>query len=217
MQIFVDSADLADIQRCAALGLADGVTTNPSLIARAGGDIHQRLKEICAAIAGPVSAEVTATDAKTMIEQGEKLAALADNIVVKTPLTWDGLTACRALKQKGHQVNVTLCFSVPQALLAAKAGADFVSPFAGRLDDAGQDGMGLIADLVEVFANYHYYETKVLAASIRSLEHIRQAALAGADIITAPAAVILAMAAHPLTDKGLALFLADWKKTGQVL
>ena len=215
MQFFVDTADIDDIRDLAATGLLDGVTTNPSLVAKSGRDFFDVLKDICAAVDGPVSAEVTATDHETMVAQGRKLAALAKNIPVKVPLTWAGLKACRTLRDDGTMVNVTLCFSVNQAILAAKAGATFVSPFVGRLDDIGQDGMQLIQDIRTVYDNYPALETKVLVASIRHPTHVLQSALIGADVCTVPPDTLRKLAQHPLTDKGLAAFLADWQSTGQ--
>ncbi len=216
MKFFADTADLDDIRDLAATGLLDGVTTNPSLVRKSGGDFIETVKEICTLVSGPVSAEVTATEVDAMIAEGTRLADIADNIAVKVPLTWDGLKACRALTQAGSMVNVTLCFSPSQALLAAKAGATFVSPFVGRLDDIGQDGMGLIADICQIYANYpDTIETQVLVASIRHPIHLIEAAKMGADVATLPPAVMRKLVEHPLTDKGLAAFLADWEKTGQ--
>jgi transaldolase len=215
MQFFVDTADIDDIRDLAATGLLDGVTTNPSLVAKSGRDFFDVLKDICAVVDGPVSAEVTATDHETMVAQGRKLAAMADNIAVKVPLTWDGLKACRALRADGTMVNVTLCFSAAQAVLAAKAGATFISPFVGRLDDIGQDGMDLIQDIRTIYDNYPALETQILVASIRHPTHVLQSALIGADVCTVPPDVLRKLAQHPLTDKGLAAFLADWQATGQ--
>ena len=215
MQFFVDTADIDDIRDLSATGLLDGVTTNPSLVAKSGRDFLDVLKDICAVVDGPVSAEVTATDHETMVAQGRKLAETADNIAVKVPLTWDGLKTCRALRADGTMVNVTLCFSAAQAVLAAKAGATFVSPFVGRLDDIGQDGMQLIQDIRTIYDNYPTLETKVLVASIRHPTHVLQSALIGADVCTVPPDVLRKLAQHPLTDKGLAAFLADWQATGQ--
>lgn len=215
MKFFVDTADTDEIRDLASTGLLDGVTTNPSLIAKSGRDFTEVVKEICDMVEGPVSAEVTATDADTMVEEGRKLSQIADNVAVKVPLTWDGLKACRALAQGGTMVNVTLCFSANQALLAAKAGATFISPFIGRLDDVGEDGMDLIRDIRRIYDNYETLTTEILAASIRNDEHVRQSALAGADVATVPPQVLRDLAKHPLTDKGLAAFLADWEKTGQ--
>ncbi len=214
MKFFADTAEIDEIAALNDLGMVDGVTTNPSLILKSGRDILEVTAEIAAMIDGPVSAEVVALEADAMIAEGEKLAAIAPNIAVKLPLTWDGLKACKALAGRGHMVNVTLCFSANQALLAAKAGATFISPFIGRLDDLGIDGMELIADIRTIYDNYGF-ETQILAASIRSPEHMKQAALIGADVATAPPSVIRKMAAHALTDKGLAAFMADWEKTGQ--
>lgn len=214
MQIFLDTADAALISAHAETGLVDGVTTNPSLVAKAGGDFIEGLKNICAAVDGPVSAEVVATDAATMIAEGQKLRAVADNIVVKLPLTFDGLKACAALTADGHPTNVTLCFSVSQALLAAKAGATFVSPFIGRLDDRGEDGLGLIQRIRAVYDEYGY-ETRILAASIRSVEHVEGSALAGADACTIPPSIFEQMIRHDLTDAGLAAFLKDWEQSGR--
>ncbi|MDQ2091882.1 fructose-6-phosphate aldolase [Marimonas arenosa] len=214
MKFFIDTAEVDAIAELHALGMADGVTTNPSLIMKSGRDILEVTKEIAAMIDGPVSAEVIATEAGAMIEEGRKLAAIAPNIAVKVPLTWDGLKACKALTSEGNLVNVTLCFSVNQAILAAKAGATFVSPFIGRLDDINLDGMELIADIRTVYDNYGF-ETQILAASIRSVNHMAEAGRIGADVVTAPPNVIKAMVNHPLTDKGLAAFLSDWEKTGQ--
>jgi len=214
MKFFVDSADIDAIRELNETGLVDGVTTNPSLIAKSGRDFVEVVTEIAAMIDGPVSAEVTATDAPTMIVEGRKLARIADNIAVKVPLTMDGLKTCRTLTNEGTMVNVTLCFSANQALLAAKAGATFISPFVGRLDDLGQDGMQLIADIVEIYDNYTF-ETEVLVASVRHPVHVLQSAKLGADVVTLPPDVLKKLADHPLTDKGLAAFLADWQKTGQ--
>ena len=215
MHFFVDTADTAEIRDLASSGLIDGVTTNPSLMAKTGRPIFEVLEEIAGLTSGPISAEVTAQDAETMIVEGKELAGIAPNIAVKVPLTLDGLKACRALADRGTMVNVTLCFSVNQAILAAKAGAAFVSPFVGRLDDIGESGMGLIAEIKQVYENYEDFTTQILVASIRSPAHVRESALIGADIATVPPAVIRQLANHPLTDKGLAAFLADWAKTGQ--
>ncbi|MFP4451037.1 MAG: fructose-6-phosphate aldolase [Rhodosalinus sp.] len=214
MKFFVDTADIAAIRELHELGVVDGVTTNPSLIMKSGRDIREVTAEICALMDGPVSAETVAPDADGMVAEGRELAKIADNIAIKVPLTWEGLKACKTLSDEGRMVNVTLCFSAAQALLAAKAGASFISPFIGRLDDINLDGLQLIADIREIY-DAHGYETEVLAASIRSVNHMTECARIGADVATAPPAVIKAMAAHPLTDKGLAAFLADWEKTGQ--
>ena len=214
MKFFVDTAEVDEIRELAETGLVDGVTTNPSLIMKAGRDIIEVTREICEIVEGPVSAEVTATEAPAMIAEGRRLGAIAPNIAIKVPLTWEGLKACRALTAEGFMVNVTLCFSANQALLAAKAGATFVSPFIGRLDDIGLDGMELIADIRRIFDNYDF-GTQILAASIRTVNHVQAAAKIGADVATIPPAVLRKLVAHPLTDKGLAAFLADWEKTGQ--
>jgi transaldolase len=214
MKFFVDTADVAEIREIAATGLLDGVTTNPSLVAKSGRDFRSVIKEICAIVEGPVSAEVTALETDAMVAEGKSLAAIAANVAVKVPLTWEGLKACRTLAQAGHKVNVTLCFNANQALLAAKAGAAFISPFIGRLDDAGQDGMEIIGEIRQIYDNYDF-STEILAASIRTVNHVKYAALAGADIATVPAAIMKALVKHPLTDKGIDAFLADWKKTGQ--
>ena len=215
MKFFVDTADISEIRELAASGLLDGVTTNPSLVAKAGRDFKELIKEICAVVDGPVSAEVAATDAEGMLREGRILARIAKNVAVKVPLTWDGLKVCKTLTSEGTMVNVTLCFSANQALLAAKAGATFVSPFVGRLDDIGLDGMELIQEIRAIYDNYPELSTEILAASIRTVNHVKQAALIGADVATIPAAIIKALVKHPLTDKGLEQFVADWKKTGQ--
>jgi len=215
MKFFVDTADVELIHDLAATGLLDGVTTNPSLVAKTGRPFLEVVTEICAIVPGPVSAEVTATDAETMIKEGRKLAKLADNVVVKAPLTRDGLRACKALSGDGIKVNVTLCFSAAQALLAAKAGAAYVSPFVGRLDDIGEDGMELIADICQMYENYDALTTEVLVASIRHPGHVIEAARLGAHVATIPPNILWQLFAHPLTNKGLAAFLADWEKTGQ--
>ncbi|WP_430402660.1 fructose-6-phosphate aldolase [Hyphomonas sp.] len=211
MKFFVDTADTKDIAELAATGLIDGVTTNPSLIAKSGRPFAEVIKEICALTSGPVSAEVVATDAEGMVSEGRKLASIAENVAVKLPLTWDGLKACRTLSDEGTAVNVTLCFSANQALLAAKAGAAFISPFIGRLDDINVDGMELIGDIRQIYDNY-LFDTEILAASIRTANHVKLSALAGADVATMPPNVIKSLANHPLTDKGLEAFLADAKK-----
>ena len=215
VKFFIDSADVGEIRELAATGFVDGVTTNPSLVAKTGRKFIDVLTEICDLVPGPVSAEVAATDFETMLAEGRKLAAVAKNIAVKVPLTPAGLKACRALAQGGTKVNVTLCFSPAQAILAAKAGAAFVSPFVGRLDDVGCDGMGLIAEIVEIYNSYADFTTEVLVASIRHPIHVIEAAKIGAHVATLPPAVLRQMFNHPLTDKGLAQFLADWTKTGQ--
>ncbi len=214
MRFFVDTADVAAIAELNDLGMVDGVTTNPSLILKSGRDILEVTKEICAIVSGPVSAEVVALKADDMIAEGRKLAAIAPNIAVKVPLTWDGLKTCKVLTGEGFMVNVTLCFSANQALLAAKAGATFISPFIGRLDDINLDGLEVISDIRQIYDNYGF-DTQILAASVRSANHVTQCALIGADVVTAPPAVIKAMASHVLTDKGLEQFMSDWAKTGQ--
>ncbi len=214
MKFFVDTADVAAIAELNDLGMVDGVTTNPSLILKSGRDIIEVTKEICSIVSGPVSAEVVALNADDMIAEGRKLAEIAPNIAVKVPLTWDGLKTCKVLSGEGRMVNVTLCFSANQALLAAKAGATFISPFIGRLDDINLDGLELIGDIRQIYDNYGF-ETQILAASIRTANHVTQCALIGADVMTAPPAVIKAMASHVLTDKGLDQFMKDWAKTGQ--
>jgi len=215
MKFFIDTADIKEIRDLAETGLVDGVTTNPSLVAKSGRNFIDVVKEICAIVPGPVSAEVTATDHAQMLREGRKLAKLASNVCVKVPLTPDGLKTCKALRGDGTQVNVTLCFSAAQALLAAKAGASFISPFVGRLDDIGMDGMELIADIVQIYDAYPAIETEVLVASVRHPIHVIAAAKMGADVATLPPTVLRQMFNHPLTDKGLAAFLADWAKTGQ--
>ena len=215
MKFFVDTADVAEIKEIAATGLLDGVTTNPSLIAKANRDFKTIIAEICDVVDGPVSAEVAALDAEGMIREGRILAAIAKNVAVKVPLTMDGLKACRTLTNEGTMVNVTLCFSANQALLAAKAGATFVSPFIGRLDDIGLNGMDLIAEIKQIYDNYTDLTTEILAASIRTVNHVKEAAVVGADVATIPPSILKALVHHPLTDKGLAQFVADWKKTGQ--
>lgn len=214
MKFFADTADVEAIAELNDLGMVDGVTTNPSLILKSGRDIREVTREIAAMVDGPVSAEVVALEADRMIEEGRELAGIAANIAVKVPLTWDGLKACSALSAEGFAVNVTLCFSPAQALLAAKAGAAFISPFIGRLDDIGLDGMELISDIRRIYDNYDF-RTEILAASIRSVNHAIAAAKIGADVMTAPPEVIRKMAEHPLTDRGLDAFLKDWEKTGQ--
>ena len=217
MKFFVDTADIAEIRDLAATGLLDGVTTNPTLIFKAGRPIKDVIAEICAAVPGPVSAEVAATEFEKMIVEGRILGKIAPNVAVKVPLTWDGLKACRTLSGEGFMVNVTLCFTANQALLAAKAGATFVSPFIGRLDDIGENGIGLIEEIRAIYDNFSALKTEILAASIRTPLHVKQAALAGADVATVPPAVLKSIVKHPLTDKGLESFLADWKKTGQMI
>ncbi len=214
MKFFADTADTAEIAALAATGLLDGVTTNPSLIAKSGRNFLDVIREICGLVDGPVSAEVVATTTAEMLREAEVLKKLGANICIKLPLTLDGLTACKALSDEGVMTNVTLCFSANQALLAAKAGASFISPFVGRLDDIGFDGMQLIEDIKLIYDNYGF-ATEILVASVRHPVHVLQAAKLGADVATMPPAVIRALANHPLTDKGLAQFLDDWAKTGQ--
>ena len=214
MELFIDTAEIDEIKSLNITGLIDGVTTNPSLIAKSGRNIIETIEEICNEVSGPVSAEVTATDFETMIKEGRKLSAIAQNVAIKVPLTFDGLRACKVFSEDGIMVNVTLCFNSAQAILAAKAGASFISPFIGRLDDIGSDGINLISEITEIY-DIHGLETKVLAASIRSVQDIIDSAKFGADVANIPPKFLKAMYNHPLTDKGLADFLADWKKTGQ--
>ncbi|AHE51685.1 fructose-6-phosphate aldolase [Sphingomonas sanxanigenens] len=214
MKFFVDTADTAEIAELAATGLLDGVTTNPSLIHKSGRDFLEVVKEICGIVDGPVSAEVVALDHETMMKEAEILRKIADNVTIKVPLTIDGLKTCKALSGEGTMVNVTLCFSANQALLAAKAGASFISPFVGRHDDVGLDGMQLIADIRLIYDNYAF-DTEILVASVRHPIHVLESARIGADVMTAPPAVIKALFNHPLTDKGIQGFMADWAKTGQ--
>lgn len=215
MRFFIDTAEIDEIRDLAATGLVDGVTTNPSLVAKSGRDFFEVLGEICALVPGPVSAEVAAIDRDTMLAEARKLTGVAGNIVVKVPLTPDGLKACRVLTDEDIQVNVTLCFSAAQAILAAKAGARYVSPFIGRLDDVGADGLALIAEIVEIYDAYPNFTTEILVASVRGPAHVVEAAKMGAHVATLPPAVLRAMFKHPLTDKGLQAFVADWSKTGQ--
>ena len=215
MKFFVDTAEISEIRELATTGLLDGVTTNPSLIAKSGRNILEVIAEICEIVPGPVSAEVAATEYKQMLAEAEVLKKIAPNVAIKVPLTQDGLKACYALSQEGIMVNVTLCFSAAQALLAAKAGATFISPFVGRLDDIGQNGMDLIHDIVTIYNNYPNLKTEVLVASIRNPIHLIEAAKMGADVATIPPSVIKQLYGHPLTDKGLAAFLKDWAATGQ--
>ena len=215
MKFFIDTADVKEIADLASSGLVDGVTTNPSLIAKSGRNFLEVVREICEIVPGPVSAEVASVHCDEMLAEGRKLAKLAPNVCVKVPLTWDGLKACRALSQEGTPVNVTLCFSAGQAILAAKAGATFISPFVGRLDDVGQEGMQLIGDIVDIYRNYPALRTEVLAASIRGVTHVIEAARLGAHVATVPPKVLRDLALHPLTDKGLAAFVKDWAATGQ--
>ncbi|GGB47445.1 putative transaldolase [Roseibium aquae] len=214
MKFFVDTADTAEIEELAATGLLDGVTTNPSLIAKSGRQFKDVIKEICEITDGDVSAEVAATDFDTMIREAHVLRALAENVVIKLPLTFDGLKACKQLTEEGTKTNVTLCFSANQALLAAKAGATYISPFIGRLDDIHLDGLELIREIRVIYDNYGF-DTEILAASIRTANHVRECAIIGADVATVPPATLKGLIKHPLTDKGLDAFLADWAKTGQ--
>jgi transaldolase len=214
MKFFVDTADVKEIRELNDLGLLDGVTTNPSLILKSGGNITEVTREICSIVEGPVSAEVVATEYKEMMREAEVLSKIADNICIKVPLTLDGLKACKAITGDGRKVNVTLCFSATQALLAAKAGATFISPFIGRIDDMGVDGMELIGEIKMIYDNYNF-DTEILAASIRTVNHVKQAAMIGAHVATVPPATLKALVKHPLTDKGLEAFLSDWAKTGQ--
>ena len=215
MKFFIDSADIGEIKELSSYGLVDGVTTNPSLIAKSGRNFLEVIKEICAVVSGPVSAEVAATDYETMIKEGEVLSKLAKNVCIKLPLTMDGLKACKYFSDKGIKTNVTLCFSAAQAILAAKAGATFVSPFVGRLDDIGQDGLSLIEEICQIYANYENFKTEILVASIRHPIHITTAAKMGAHVATIPGKVLKQLASHPLTDKGLETFVKDWASTGQ--
>lgn len=214
MKFFVDTAIIEEIRELNDLGLVDGVTTNPSLILKSGRDIIDVTKEICSLVDGPVSAEVTANDFDGMMRQADILSKIAENICIKLPLTWEGLKACKALTKKGIKTNLTLCFSANQALLAAKAGATYVSPFIGRLDDIGLNGIDLIGEIRTIFDNYDF-TTKILAASIRTINHVKEAALIGADVATIPPSIMKILVKHPLTDKGLDIFLKDWAKTGQ--
>tara|TARA_B100000408_G_scaffold50121_1_gene38437 strand:- start:614 stop:1273 length:660 start_codon:yes stop_codon:yes gene_type:complete len=214
MKFFVDTANIKEIEDLVPTGFVDGVTTNPSLIAKQGDDMAETIKAICSLVSGPVSAEVTATELPEMINEGKYLASLAKNVAVKVPLTVNGLKACKALRGQGTMVNVTLCFSAAQALLAAKAGASFISPFVGRLDDIGEKGMDLIEDIVVMYENYGF-DTEVLVASVRTKQHVIDAAVIGAHVATLPPKVIYELYDHPLTDKGLKAFLDDWLKTGQ--
>ena len=218
MKFFIDSADTNEIKELADTGLVDGVTTNPSLIAKSGRKMKEVIKEICSIVDGPVSAEVTATDYEGMLSEGKILSSIDKNVTVKVPLTWSGLKTCSSLRKNGTLVNVTLCFSSAQALLAAKAGATFISPFVGRLDDIGQNGMNLIKDIKEIYTNYsHNLSTEILVASIRSPQHVIEAAKIGADVCTMPYSIMHLLSKHPLTDKGLEAFIKDWEKTGQAI
>jgi len=216
MKFFIDTADVAEIREAQAMGVLDGVTTNPSLVAKSGRPFREVLEEICTLVDGPISAEVVASDAQGMVREAQRLTPIHPNICIKVPLTVEGIKACKTLTSEGVKTNVTLCFSANQALLAAKAGATFVSPFVGRLDDIGQDGMALIQDIVTIYRHYGF-ATQVLVASIRHPEHVHAAALLGADVATIPFSVIQRLASHPLTDKGVAAFLRDWEKTGETI
>lgn len=215
MKFFIDTADIKEIRDLSTTGLLDGVTTNPSLIKKSGRKITELIEEICKIVSGPVSAEVAATTFDKMIKEAQVLKKIADNVTIKLPLTWDGLMACKALRDEGIMVNVTLCFSASQALLAAKSGANFISPFVGRLDDIGADGMSLISEIKQIYSNYNNLTTEILVASVRHPRHVIEAAKLGADVVTLPPNVIKQLITHPLTDKGLDAFLKDWKETGQ--
>ncbi|MBT3938251.1 MAG: fructose-6-phosphate aldolase [Pelagibacterales bacterium] len=215
MKFFIDTADVSEIKELSSSGLLDGVTTNPSLIKKSGRNINEVIAEICDIVPGPVSAEVAATNYEEMLKEAEVLKAIAKNVTIKVPLTWDGLKACRSLRNDDVLVNVTLCFSASQALLAAKAGATFISPFVGRLDDIGLNGMDLISDICEIYTNYPNLNTEILVASIRNTNHVIDAAKIGADVVTLPPNVLKQLINHPLTDNGLKAFLDDWKLTGQ--
>ena len=215
MKFFIDTADISEIESILPTGMVDGVTTNPSLIAKQGKDMKEIIKTICSLVNGPVSAEVTATEYNKMIEEGEYLASIAKNVTVKVPLTEDGLRACRSLREKNIMVNVTLCFSGAQALLAAKAGATFISPFVGRLDDINENGMKLISEIFQIYNNYENLNTQILVASVRNISHVIESAKIGAHVCTLPPKIIKELYKHDLTDKGLKMFLEDWKKTGQ--
>ena len=217
MKFFIDTTDLDAIHELAATGMVDGVTTNPSLVAKSGKDFKTLISDICKIVDGDVSAEVTALTADEMIREGEILASIAPNVCVKIPLTWDGLKATKSFSDRGIRTNVTLCFSANQALLAAKAGATYISPFVGRLDDISANGMGLIAEIRDIYDNYEALQTQILVASVRSAEHIRQSALIGADVATLPPEILRGLIAHPLTDKGVASFTSDWEKSGQTI
>ena len=215
MKFFIDTADVKEIRDLSTTGLLDGVTTNPSLIKKSGRKFTELIEEICKIVSGPVSAEVAATTFDKMIKEAQVLKKIADNVTIKLPLTWDGLMACKALRDEGIMVNITLCFSASQALLAAKSGANFISPFVGRLDDIGADGMSLISEIKQIYSNYNNLTTEILVASVRHPRHVIEAAKLGADVVTLPPNVIKQLITHPLTDKGLDAFLKDWKETGQ--
>jgi len=214
MQFFLDGSDIEKIKKFSDLGLIDGVTTNPSIILKSGKNMIEVISELASIVSGSISAEVSALDSEKMVEEGIKLSQIAENVTVKLPITWDGLEACNTLSQKGISVNMTLCFSASQALLAAKSGAEYVSPFIGRLDDLNLDGADLISDIKLIYSNYNF-STKVLAASIRTINHVKQCALLGADVATIPIDIFEKLVKHPLTDTGLSQFTADWEKTGQ--
>ena len=214
MQLFLDGSDIDKIRKYCGIGLIDGVTTNPSIILKSGKNMIEVISELAGIVSGSVSAEVSALDSDTMVQEGIKLAEIAENVTVKLPITWDGLKACKTLSNKGISVNMTLCFSSSQALLAAKAGAEYVSPFIGRLDDLNLDGIDLISDIKLIYSNYKF-STKILAASIRTINHVKQCARIGADVATIPLDIFEKLVKHPLTDSGLSQFTADWKKTGQ--
>ena len=214
MKFFLDGSDIEKIKKFSDLGLIDGVTTNPSIILKSGKNIIEIISELASIVSGSISAEVSALDSEKMVEEGIKLSQIAENVTVKLPITWDGLEACNSLSQKGISVNMTLCFSASQALLAAKSGAEYVSPFIGRLDDLNLDGADLISDIKLIYSNYNF-STKVLAASIRTINHVKQCALLGADVATIPIDIFEKLVKHPLTDSGLSQFTADWEKTGQ--
>ena len=214
MKFFLDGSDIGKIKKFSNLGLIDGVTTNPSIILKSGKNMIEVISELASIVSGSISAEVSALDSEKMVEEGIKLSQIAENVTVKLPITWDGLEACNSLSQKGISVNMTLCFSASQALLAAKSGAEYVSPFIGRLDDLNLDGTDLISDIKLIYSNYNF-STKVLAASIRTINHVKQCALLGADVATIPIDIFEKLVKHPLTDSGLSQFTADWEKTGQ--
>ena len=217
MKFFIDTADVQEIKELSSTGLLDGVTTNPSLIKKSGRKIEEVIEEICNIVNGPVSAEVAATTFEKMIEEAHFLKNIANNVTIKLPLTWDGLKSCKKLSDEGISVNVTLCFSPSQALLAAKCGASYISPFVGRLDDIATDGMALISEIKTIYSNYNHLQTEILVASVRHPRHVIESAKIGADIVTLPPNVIRQLASHPLTDKGLEAFLKDWKDTGQTI
>ena len=217
MKFFIDTADVQEIKELSSTGLLDGVTTNPSLIKKSGRKIEEVIEEICNIVNGPVSAEVAATTFEKMIEEAHFLKNIANNVTIKLPLTWDGLKSCKKLSDEGISVNVTLCFSPSQALLAAKCGASYISPFVGRLDDIATDGMALISEIKTIYSNYNHLQTEILVASVRHPRHVIESAKMGADIVTLPPNVIKQLASHPLTDKGLEAFLKDWKDTGQTI